>query len=221
MAKMTNLAKRLPRSRSIPPTTPEEREAKRLRILEAAAAEFAQYGFDTASIESIASRAGIGKGTIYTYTSSKDQLFSECLQLFCDELHQVLDEIVTTSTGLPLPHRFTLISQRLTDLAQRRTDFVTMYFAGIFGVNPRGRDLIIQSARKVITGLEQLFLLGQSDGTVRNDAPAGLMAPLYFMNRLGYSRMLDSLDLRTFAHTEQAEFLKDMHWSAIKVKPVL
>ena len=96
-----------------------------------------------------------------------------------------------------------------------------MYFAGIFGVNPRGRDLVVQSARKVITELEQVFLTGQRRGIVRNDAPAGLMAPLYFMNRLGYSRMLDSLDLRNFAHTEQAEFLKNMHWSAIKVKTVL
>ena len=100
MAKMTKVAKRLPRSRSIPSTTPQDREAKRLRILEAAAAEFAQYGFDTASIESIASRAGIGKGTIYNYTGSKDQLFSECLQLFCDELHQLLDETVRTSTHI-------------------------------------------------------------------------------------------------------------------------
>jgi len=220
MAKMTKVAKRLPTSRSLPSTTPQDREAKRRRILEAAAAEFAQCGFDTASIESIASRAGIGKGTIYTYTGSKDQLFSACLQLFGDELHQLLDETVRTSIGLPLPHRFTLISQRLTDLGQRRADFVTIYFASMFGVHPRGRDLVVQSARTVITGLEQLFLLGQSEGVVRDDAPAGLMAPLYFMNRLGYSRMLDSLDLRTYTHTEQAEFLKDMHWSAINAGSV-
>ena len=51
MAKMTNIAKRLPRSRSIPSTTPQDREAKRLHILEAAAAEFALYGFDTADVE--------------------------------------------------------------------------------------------------------------------------------------------------------------------------
>ncbi len=215
---MAKMAKNPSRIRSSPSLTPEDREAKRLRILEAAAAEFAQLGFDMTSIESIAVRAGIGKGTIYNYTGSKDQLFTECLQLFCDELRQLLEEAVSASTALPLPHRFALISQRLTDLGQRRHDFVTMYFAGIFGVNPRGRDLVVHSACAIITKLEQLFVLGQDDGSVRDDAPAGLIAPLYFMNRLGYSRMLESLDLRRHSPTEQAEFLVEMHWSAIKTK---
>jgi AcrR family transcriptional regulator len=215
MAKMT---KKPSKSRPSPCITPEDREAKRLRILEAAAAEFAQFGFDMTSIESIAIRAGIGKGTIYNYTGSKDQLFTECLQLFCDELRQLLEEAVSASTALPLPHRFGLISQRLTDLGQRRHDFITMYFAGIFGVNPRGRDLAVHSARAIIARLEQLFVIGQGNGIVRDDAPAGLVAALYFMNRLGYSRMLDSLDLHTHTPTEQAEFLVAMHWSAIKAK---
>ena len=220
MAKMTKVAKRLPTSRSLPSTTPQDREAKRRRILEAAAAEFAQCGFDTASIESIASRAGIGKGTIYTYTGSKDQLFSACLQLFCDELHQLLDEIGETSTHMSDSQRVAFINERLTDLAKRRADFVTIYFASMFGVHPRDRDLVVQSARKVITELEQLFVMGQQHGTVRDDAPTDLMASFVFMNRLVFSRMLDSLDLRTYTHTEQAEFLKDMHWSAINAGSV-
>jgi AcrR family transcriptional regulator len=220
MAKMTKIAKRLPKSRSIPSTTPQDREAKRLRILEAAAAEFAQYGFDNASIESIASRAGFGKGTIYNYTGSKDQLFSECLQLFCDELHQLLEETVRTSTHVPDSQRVALINERLADLAQRRPDFVTMYFASMFGVHPRDRDLVVQSARKVITELEQLFVTGQRHGIVRDDAPADLMASLVFMNRLVFSRMLDSLDVRNHSRTKQAEFLFDMHWSAIKAGSV-
>ena len=220
MAKIAKIAKRLPKSRSIPSTTPQDREAKRRRILEAAAAEFAQCGFDNARIESIASRAGIGKGTIYNYTGSKDQLFSACLQLFGDELHQLLDEIEGTSTHLPESQRVALISQRFTDLAQRRADFVTIYFASMFGVHPRDRDLVVESARKVITELEQLFLLGQSDGIVRDDAPADLMASFVFMNRLVFSRMLDSLDMRNHSRTEQADFLLDIHWSAINAGSV-
>jgi AcrR family transcriptional regulator len=221
MAKMTNIAQRLPRSRSIPSTTPQDREAKRLRILEAAATEFAQYGFDAVSIERIASRARIGKGTIYNYTSSKEQLFSECLQLFCDELHQVLDETMKASIDMADSQRVALMNERLADLAQRRTDFLTMYFASMFGIHPRDRDLVVQSARKVIAELEQLFVAGQRHGIVRNDAPADLMASLVFMNRLVFSRMLDGLDLRNHSRTKQAEFLFDMHWTAVKAGSVL
>ncbi len=215
-----------PHSRSSPSTTPEDREAKRLRILEAAAREFAQFGFDTASIESIASRAGIGKGTIYNYTGSKDHLFSECLQLFCDELHQLLEEIagplmeeaVHANIELPPSHGFGLLGERLADLVHRRNDFVTMYFESIFGVTPRGRDLVLSSAREFIAGLEQLFATGQRHGFVRGDAPADMIASLVFLNRLAYSRMLDGLGLGNHSHTEHAEFLFQMHWHGMKAE---
>lgn len=213
------MANKLPKSRSIPSSTPEEREAKRLHILEAAATEFAEFGFDATSIESIALRAEIGKGTIYNYTSSKGQLFSECLQLFCDELHQLLEESMSTSSGLPIPQRAILIGERLTDLAHRRYDFVTMYFRSVFGAKSSGRDLAVQSARDVIAGLAQLCVTGQDHGVIRNDAPADLIASLIFMNRLAYSRMLDDLELHTYSPTEHAAFLLDMHWRGIRADP--
>ena len=222
------MAKKVSKSRSNLSTTVEDRQAKRLRILEAAAAEFALLGFDTTSVESIAERAGIGKGTIYNYTGGKDQLFSECLLLFCDELRQVLEETIEetmrASSEVPLPEpdalkRVALISDRLTDLARRRNDFVTIYFGTLFGVNPRGRDLVVQSARDAMTGLTQLFVIGQAHAIIRDTAPADLIASLIFLNRLVYSRMLDGLDLHAHSPAEQAKFLFDMHWRGMKAEP--
>jgi AcrR family transcriptional regulator len=205
-------------------TIPQDREAKRLHLLEVAAAEFAQSGFDDASMDDIADRAGIAKGSIYNYSGKKDQLFTDCLQLFCDELHQILDQVASTSAKLPFSqegclNRVALISQRLTDLTQRRPHFVTLYFSTLFGAHPRGRDLVILSAREVISALEQLFLTGQSIDLVRNDMPADLIATFVFMNRLVYLRLLDSLGLQNHSRTEQAAFLFEMHWRSIKTAP--
>ena len=44
------------------------------RILEAAAAEFAERGFDGARGDSIALRAGVNKALIYYYYSNKEEL---------------------------------------------------------------------------------------------------------------------------------------------------
>ena len=217
------MSTKLPKGRPSPSTTPEAREAKRRRILEAAAAEFAQFGFDSASIESIAVRAGIGKGTIYGYTHSKDQLYSACLQLIADEMHQFLEETVSSiveeamrASDEPTSfHRFAPISEQLAHLAHRRQDFLAMYFDSIFGVNPRGRDLVVPSAREFIAGLEQLFMAAQSHGFVRTDAPAGMIASLVFMNRLAFPRMVDGLGLGTYSPTERTEFLFEMHWHGI------
>ena len=48
---------------------------KRESIIQAAARVFARKGFFSASVAEIATEAGVGKGTIYGYFSSKDDLF--------------------------------------------------------------------------------------------------------------------------------------------------
>lgn len=54
---------------------PELRDRKAKVILEAAAAVFAERGFRTARVADVAERAGIGKGTVYEYFRSKEDLF--------------------------------------------------------------------------------------------------------------------------------------------------
>src|SRR5262245_65723484 len=48
-------------------------------ILAAALEEFFQQGFAAARLDSIAERAGIGKGTIYLYFDGKEALFEEAV----------------------------------------------------------------------------------------------------------------------------------------------
>jgi AcrR family transcriptional regulator len=51
------------------------KEARPDEILDAAMAEFAEHGYDAARLDRVAQRAGIAKGTIYLYFSSKEALF--------------------------------------------------------------------------------------------------------------------------------------------------
>lgn len=53
----------------------EKKMDTRSKILEAAKAEFAQNGFHNTLVSDIAERAGVGKGTIYRYFTSKEELF--------------------------------------------------------------------------------------------------------------------------------------------------
>jgi len=58
------------------------REEKRVLIIQAAARVFAQKGYSGTSIADIASRAEIGKGTIYEYFKSKEDLFFAVFEWF-------------------------------------------------------------------------------------------------------------------------------------------
>ena len=51
------------------------KEARPAELLDAALAEFFEKGFAAARLEDIATRAGVSKGTIYLYYSSKEEVF--------------------------------------------------------------------------------------------------------------------------------------------------
>ncbi len=58
-------------------------DRKRLAILQAAADQFRNFGFEASSMDKIAALAGVSKRTVYNHFPSKDELFAETLiQLF-------------------------------------------------------------------------------------------------------------------------------------------
>jgi AcrR family transcriptional regulator len=65
-------------------------DTKRREILAAAAAVFAGKGFHAALMDEVAARAGIGKGTIYRYFPSKEELFFSILDNGMEELQAAL-----------------------------------------------------------------------------------------------------------------------------------
>jgi AcrR family transcriptional regulator len=55
--------------------TNEQKELHRSRLLQSAAAEFAAAGVDRANVNDISLAAGLAKGTVYNYFTSKRELF--------------------------------------------------------------------------------------------------------------------------------------------------
>jgi AcrR family transcriptional regulator len=69
-----NLAEKTNRSVGRPADT-ELQERRRSQILEAATFVFAEQSFGDADVQEIADKIGVGKGTIYRYFPSKEELF--------------------------------------------------------------------------------------------------------------------------------------------------
>lgn len=64
------------------PSNHQSQKDKKERIIEAAALVFAQKGYAGSSVADIADQAEIGKGTIYAYFSSKEDLFFAVFEWF-------------------------------------------------------------------------------------------------------------------------------------------
>jgi len=71
------------------PKDPKKAEA----ILRSAVKVFAQSGLERGTISDIATEAGIGKGTVYEYFSSKDEIFEAILNAMMDEITGALEQL--------------------------------------------------------------------------------------------------------------------------------
>ena len=67
-----------------------DKKEKRERILEAAVKVFSKKGRSGTKISDIADAAGIGKGTIYEYFQSKDEVFAASFYHFMEKFEDVI-----------------------------------------------------------------------------------------------------------------------------------
>ncbi|MBU6268016.1 MAG: TetR/AcrR family transcriptional regulator [Sphingomonadales bacterium] len=72
------------------------------KLLDAAAAEFAERGFHEASISGITRRAGTAVGSFYTYFDSKDAIFSALVQDMSQQVAKAAAAAIPPgATGIP------------------------------------------------------------------------------------------------------------------------
>ena len=79
------------------------RDDKRQRILAAATAVFAERDFHRVQVSDVATRAGVGKGTVYLYFPTKDDLHRVALQASLEQL--AVDVETAAGAGGPVEPR--------------------------------------------------------------------------------------------------------------------
>jgi len=75
------------------------RGARRGRLLDAASRVFTRHGYETASMDEIASEAGVGKPTLYRYFDGKAALFVAVFLHTLDRLEIRLEEVLRREAG--------------------------------------------------------------------------------------------------------------------------
>lgn len=137
---------------------------KELAILEAASRVFAQRPFHEVLIDDIASDAGIGKGTIYRYFETKDDLYFNAVLHVLDTLTTALDS--TLSDDMSAARRLEAIAtvilahfwnrRKMIEFFQREEHFATRH--GELASRREGFLRIIQEA--ILSGIERRELRG-------------------------------------------------------------
>lgn len=168
-------------------------EVKNAAIVEAARVVFLRHGFDGASMDRIAAKAGVSKRTVYFHFQSKENLFAKVMLAMCASKRPevVGGESLETSTVLA-PSR--PIDQALTELGQ---NFLTMVFdpeamallrilIGQANQFPEfGQEFFDQGPREMVEMLTQYFIEAQERGVITLDGDAELAAGSFLASLLG------------------------------------
>jgi AcrR family transcriptional regulator len=91
-------------------TREQIKEQKKRRIIEAAAVVFAQNGYNRTNVADIAKQAQIGKGTLYEYFDSKEDLFFAVFEWFF--------ELMTAHTAVGIDQISGTAADRLRALSE-------------------------------------------------------------------------------------------------------
>lgn len=85
------------------------------KILNGALDEFADYGFDGARVDNIASRSGVNKAMIYYYFGSKENLYETIVKNIASIIQSSIIELASNVDGDP-SDKFYLLIERYIDI---------------------------------------------------------------------------------------------------------
>lgn len=155
--------------------TPEKRE----NILETAAKEFAEYGYEAASFNQILAKAGISKGAAYYYFDNKADLYVTTVTHYALEMIQSLDLDFGELTAVSFwPTLQTLYEQQFTQFAERPWVFGVVKSDGPIDMAALANTQLGDTAQDVEGMLEGILRQGMALGVVRTDLPEDLLFSL-------------------------------------------
>ncbi len=127
---------------------------RRESILAAARTVFAKHGFATTTVDLIAEEAGVAKGTVYLYYSSKTALYSEAVVAGMRELaHQT---VVSLSADIPLQDKLRNLLEMRMRYFEERADFFRIYNAELGSLGQAAVQIRQEYRRSLNVQVERL-----------------------------------------------------------------
>jgi TetR/AcrR family fatty acid metabolism transcriptional regulator len=157
------------------------RQGKRAQILRAAAGVFSQHGFHKAKIEEIAKEAGIGKGTVYEYFSSKKELFKEMIE---ESLSQYIDLALNeTAAADDYVQKLEKIVDVNIYFATVHRDLAKVILSDPGGIGENLKKWMMATKVRIKEVVEDIILSGRERGAFRKVDPT--MAAQVFLGAIG------------------------------------
>jgi len=185
---------------------------KKEQILDAAVEMFLEKDFYTVKMKEIAEQAGVGKGTLYEYFSSKEELFQESISYWMDNYLENFNSCLhlTASVKDSLAH---LMKIHLEFLQEKSRWIRLLYNERPHNVYELGHQ-IIERRNRLMEGLAKLITRGIQTGELRDDIDVELASRTFLALNyvvMGGMSVLDGFH----PEEEDLEALMDLFWKGV------
>ena len=174
--------------------------SKREQLLAAAAEVFNETGYHSARVEDIATRAGIGKGTVYEYFDSKRQLFEESIFYV---LEKYLRETMEGADAIPDPvGKLRGVISMQASLMDRNRNIASLLVKNTVDVHREMLDRLIDFRERVLDFIAGIIDQGIKKGVFRPVDPR--LAAILFMGMLQEAETICYIGSRISSRTIDA-----------------
>lgn len=199
-----------------------DQDEKLRRIMDAAVTSFSRSGYQGATMQDVASEAGVGKGTIYIYFSSKEELLETVLLDVLTRYRDQIREVITSDAESKEKLR-RLLTEVLEGADRQRRQFGFLLQSS-WGMRGEFKRQALAIKKDIMRSLSEFISRGTKDGVFRDVNPA-IMAHII-------SGTLDSLAAAQLWSDEEivsaesddtwaedlAEAVVDCLWNGVKVE---
>ncbi|MEU1616230.1 TetR/AcrR family transcriptional regulator [Streptomyces sp. NPDC008238] len=158
------------------------RQATRQRLFQAAVTLIAEQGFSATTVDEIAERAGVAKGTVYYNFASKNELFEELLRHGVGLLTASLRDAgagVTARGGSHVDAIDAMIRAGLAFIAEYPS-FTQLYVAELWRTNRAWQDTLMVLRKEAVAVVEQTLRDAVAAGELSEEIDVPLTAAALF-----------------------------------------
>ena len=142
---------------------------KRTRILMAALKVFSRKGFHQVKVEEIAQEAEIGKGTIYDYFESKEDIYHQIFRLSSERYTSIFQEM--QAQGTDLWDKIRLLSLKHIQFFQTHKDMATFVFDGQSRPLESLNEWLMEQKEQRQELVREILVRAMEDGEIRSVDP--------------------------------------------------
>ncbi|MFJ8583335.1 TetR/AcrR family transcriptional regulator [Streptomyces sp. NPDC093595] len=159
-------------------TRSNRRQATRTKLYEAAVTLIAEQGFSATTVDEIAERAGVAKGTVYYNFKSKTELFEELLRhgvgLLTASLRAAADDTAARG-GTKVEALDAMIRAGLLFI-DRYPAFTQLYVAELWRTNRAWQSTLLVVRQEAVAVVEAVLREGVADGELSDEIDIPLTA---------------------------------------------